>query len=148
MCDVWYLTTRRKVKQCMTTATKNWQIGETTAPLPPKVPGLPILGNALALGMNPIRFAVEAYHKFGPIYRLKLLNREVVVMAGLEANQFTTQHDEEVFTNEIDFGWVKKELGPLFTAMPNDEHRYMRRMLRPMYARSAVQDQAATLAKV
>jgi cytochrome P450 len=85
------------------------------------------------------------YKQYGPIFRVQALNRTFTILAGLEANKFTTQHDEEVFTNEIDFQWVAQEVGPVLTSKPPEEHRYMRRLMRPAYARSLATQQIVLL---
>jgi len=72
----------------------------------------------------------------------------VTVMAGLEANQFTTHHDEEVFTNEFAFTGIQSETGPTVTAQPNAEHRHLRRLIRPAYGRSVALDQVDQMIKI
>ena len=123
----------------------SWHIGETTAPLPPLAAGTPIVGNALDLGKDPTRFVVSLYHKYGPIFRIRIMGQTITVLAGLEVNQFTTQHDEEVFTNETEFAGLQHETGPVMTAQPSAEHRHMRRLLRPAYGRSVALDQVPAL---
>lgn len=71
-----------------TLPTVTWSSGATGAPLPPLVPGLPVLGNALSMQHDPLSFLVDCYQRYGPIFRLKALKREFTVMAGIEANQF------------------------------------------------------------
>ena len=39
-------------------------------PAPPRVAGLPVLGNALDFLNRPMEFFVESYHKYGPIFRI------------------------------------------------------------------------------
>lgn len=130
----------------MTTIT--WHIGDSAAPLPPKAPGLPVLGSALNLRRDPARYITRLYQQLGPIFRVQILNREVYFLAGLEANKFTSQHDEEVFTNEIEFGGLMREVGPLFTGAPPAEHAYLRRLAKPAYARSLALNNTAVLVEV
>lgn len=113
-----------------------WRIGETSSPLPPKLPGLPLFGNALDMRHDPTRYIVDMYLLHGPIFRAQILNRSVTFLAGLEANRFAAQHDEEVFTNAVEFAGLREEIGPAFTSSPPEEHGYMRRLMRPAYARS------------
>jgi len=68
------------------------------APLPPRVPGLPILGNALDMANDIIGFCVTQYRARGPIFSIRALNREMVVLAGPEANLFITQHGADKFS--------------------------------------------------
>lgn len=118
-------------------STLSWKIADTTAPLPPKAPGLPVLGSALNLRRDPARYVTNLYHQLGPIFRVQIINREVYFLAGLEANKFTSQHDEEVFTNEHEFAGLKSEVGPVFTALPPGQHQPMRRLMKPAYSRTA-----------
>ena len=55
----------------MTTTT--WKSGPTQAPLPPIVPGLPILGNALDLSQDVLQFLIKGYRQHGPIFRIRAL---------------------------------------------------------------------------
>lgn len=123
----------------MTTAEAvSWAIGETDAPLPPMAPGrLPFLGHALSMRKDPLRYFVDLYQTLGPIFRVQVMNDVITVMAGPEANRFTTRHDDEAFTNVVEFRGLSEEIGPVFTAMPPEPHRYMRRLMRPAYAKSA-----------
>lgn len=126
---------------------KTWSIGATNAPLPPKVPGLPFLGNALEMGKDPIRFAVENYHKYGPIYRVQIPGREAYILAGMAANDLAKHADEEIFTNTESFGWANDLLGPSLVALENAEHAHLRRQIRPAYSRVAVGKQIDTLTR-
>ncbi len=125
-----------------------WKIGETAAPLPPKVPGLPLLGSALDMRREPSRFLTEMYQRYGPIFRVQLLNREIYVLAGSDANKFTSQMDEEVFTNELVFAGLRQELGPSFTSGGPDEHRYTRRLVKPAYSRSIALEKTPLLIEI
>lgn len=125
-----------------------WHIGSTTAPLPPLVKGVPVVGNALAMGKDPMRFIVDMYHAYGPIFRIKLLSREITVLAGMDANRLATRHDEEVFTNEIAFAGLSEEVGPNFTAAPPAEHQYMRRLMRPAYSRRTAAQRIPDMVRV
>jgi len=140
VCEGYLMSTQPTVSTS-TRPTPTWHIGETSAPLPPQVAGSPVVGNAMDMGTNPARFLVNMYQQHGPIFRIQLMDHIVTVLAGLEANQFTTQHDEEVFTNEFAFAALQSETGPTVTAQPNAEHRHLRRLLRPAYGRSVALDQ-------
>lgn len=130
------------------TKTQSWILGDTAAPLPPKVPGMPIMGNALAIGKDPMKFSVDNYHKFGPIYRAQIPGREITFMAGIDVNNLVKQADEILFTNELAFGWANEQLGPIMTAQSNEEHAHMRKLLRPAYSRVQVAKQIPTMVQV
>ena len=67
------------------------------AAAPPLAPGLPILGSALPMARDVLGFLVEQYQQLGPIFRVRALNREMVVLAGAEANTFVTQEGADKF---------------------------------------------------
>src|SRR5258706_13444988 len=67
----------------MTVETNLWSIGETKAPLPPLVSGAPIIGSGLSLAKEPVRFLTGLYQKYGPVFRIRVFNQIVTVMAGL-----------------------------------------------------------------
>ncbi len=125
-----------------------WKLEETEAPLPPKVPGLPFLGNALQLRSDPANAIAKMYQKYGPIFRIRILNRPITVLAGMEANKFTTQNDEQVFTNELQFGFLLDEVGPALTALPPGEHKPTRKILRSNYSPSIAWQRLDILIKV
>ena len=54
----------------------------------PLAPGLPVLGSALPLAQNVAHFLTKQYRQLGPVFRVRALNREMVVLAGVEANLF------------------------------------------------------------
>ena len=58
------------------------------AALPPLVPGLPLLGNALDLMGDPAPFLFKNYARFGPVFRVNAVHHRLLVVAGPEANLF------------------------------------------------------------
>src|SRR6188474_1514492 len=84
---------------------------DPTLPAPPRVPGLPLLGNALDFLYRPMEFFLDCYHKYGPIFRISAANQKFVVMAGLEANRFFSQDKDEIFSSEPLFGEFARQMG-------------------------------------
>lgn len=62
--------------------------------LPVYKPGKPIIGSTQALLADPITFHLEPYRRFGPLYRMRLVSRQHLVMAGLEANEFIWRNSQ------------------------------------------------------
>jgi len=56
------------------------------APLPPGVPGLPLLGGTLGLLKNGFAFVEDGAKKHGPVFRTKLFGRPTVVVTGPDAS--------------------------------------------------------------
>jgi hypothetical protein len=79
------------------------------ATTPPLVPGLPVVGNSLGLLQDPTRFFLNAYRKYGPVFRVRIPTApggEITVMAGPEANVFAGHEGEEYFTTRLYFIYV------------------------------------------
>ncbi len=110
-----------------------------SAPRPPLVPGWPGLGNALDLARDPLQFFVRAYHQFGPVYRARLLRREITVLAGLEANLFMARQGDRVLGSQELFGDFAREMETeiFLVAMDGSGHRHLRKEMRAGYSREA-----------
>ncbi|MDE2826191.1 MAG: cytochrome P450 [Bacteroidota bacterium] len=63
----------------------------------PEVPGLPVLGNGLAMRKGLANFLARQYREQGPVFRIRAPGRRFVCMAGPEAVNFLTSHGKTVF---------------------------------------------------
>ena len=59
----------------------------------PNRPGLALAGNVFALLRNMRSFVTERYLEFGPVYRIRVMNRRFTVLAGPDANRFAHRDD-------------------------------------------------------
>ena len=108
------------------------------AALPPLVPGLPLLGNALDLMGDPAPFLVKNYLRFGPVFRVNAAHHRLLVIAGPEANVFFMKGaGAHCLENRRAFAVMKKELNGqnLIFAQDGQRHREVRHLLRPAYSR-------------
>lgn len=106
----------------------------------PHAPALPFLGNALPMRTNPARYFLDLYREHGPVFRIRLLGRDIVVMAGLEANQFLARGDD-YFSSEDLFQGLGHEQGGtdrMLTAIDGIPHRHQRKVQRRAYSREAI----------
>ena len=75
--------------------------GPAPEPRPPKeipiVPGLPLLGNGLAMRKGLVTFLARQYRERGPIFRIRAPGRRFVCIVGPEAANFLTSHGKTVF---------------------------------------------------
>lgn len=127
-----------------------WEIGAVDAPLPPLIPGLPLIGHALQLTGDMTDFLVRAHQQYGPAFRIRVMNNEYFILAGLEANNLLSKVGNDLFTGAVFFGGFGAELGQgaFLPAMEGPEHRNLRKILRPAYAKQAVEphiDQIITI---
>jgi len=124
----------------MTVESNLWHIGETKAPLPPLVPGAPIIGNGLSLAKEPVRFLTGLHEKYGPIFRIRVFNQIITVMAGLEVNKFAAQEGKHVFTNRDVFIDLVNALGTSknMENLEGAEHKFFRSTAHKGYSRATM----------
>lgn len=108
--------------------------------LPPLVPGLLLLGNSLALRMNPLENLTEMYQQYGEVFRIRVPGRTIWVMAGLSANEFLAREGERYLGSEEVFGPFGAELGSeaLMVALDGVPHRHQRKVQRRGYSRKVI----------
>ncbi|MFZ6029214.1 MAG: cytochrome P450 [Chloroflexota bacterium] len=124
----------------MTVSLRNDAVRSPHLGPPPRVPGLPILGNALDFLYRPIEFFLDCYQQYGPIFRIAAANQRYVVLAGLEANRFLAQDNGELLSSEPLFGEFARQMGSanFLVALDGDAHRHMRKVMQRGYAKSSV----------
>lgn len=104
----------------------------STNPPIPTLPGLPVLGNFQDL-TGDVRIALtKAYKQHGPVFRMTSLGREIIVLAGVEANKFASKNDGKVWRT-----WESwRVLNPPFDieksilSLDGEAHREIRKALR------------------
>lgn len=112
----------------------------TAAQTIPLVPGLPVLGNGLALNKDAIGFMTEAYHRHGPVYRIRVPGREIIILAGLEANRLLIDMGDEYLRLRPIYGKLVEETGSDLYLPTLDEpaYSYYRRMIKPRLSRESL----------
>ncbi len=105
-------------------------------PQPPMARGWPVLGNALAMQQDLVTFLVEQYKQLGPIFRVRALNQEFVVMAGPEANTFVTQHGADKFRSYELWHEFGREFDAEYhlLAIDGEPHMQLRKLFKPAYS--------------
>lgn len=103
-----------------------------TLPPPPLVSGLPILGNTLDMANDIIGFCVKQYKAVGPIFRIRALNQEMVVLAGPEANTFITQEGADKFRSYESWAPLGMELGTDYylQSIDGEDHTQFRKIMK------------------
>ncbi len=105
---------------------------------PPLAAGLPILGSALSMSNDLVGFLVKQYLRYGPIFRVRALNREMVVLAGAEANVFVTREGADKFSSFEIWAPFASEFGveDYVQSVDGDVHTRYRKILKRGYAAS------------
>lgn len=122
----------------------------SAATLPPLVPGLPVLGSSLALAGDLVPFIVEQYRRFGPVFRVRALNRELVVLAGPEANAFITQSGAGKFHSRDSWGPFGREfeVDDYLQVIEGEPHTRYRKLVKRGYSASNMLSNPALLVEI
>ena len=125
--------------------TPQWQSGVTDAPLAP-------LADAQDVENATDPF-LELYHKLGPIFRLARPNEKpLVVLAGAEANAFTSRYGDEFFVSAELWKEFNNAMGGMVGGMTTmrdgDVNRKRRARTSRDYARTKVLDQLPRMIEI
>lgn len=115
-----------------------WKSGPTQAPLPPLMPGLPVVGNALTLSQNVSQFLLKGYHRYGPIFRIRALGDTYTVIAGTDANLFFSREKGEHLRSKEFWAGIDQEMKANITVISSDgpDHSELRQISKRGYSRS------------
>jgi cytochrome P450/CRP-like cAMP-binding protein len=117
------------------------EVGEndSLAPPPPLIPGLPLLGNTLALIRNPEGFLLDAHQKYGPVFRVRLGFEKFTVLTGVQGCTFFKENREAGLTREPFYGRFTQELGTDYFILSEPQgsvkHGGLRRMMKLGFSR-------------
>ncbi|HEU4325021.1 MAG TPA: cytochrome P450 [Roseiflexaceae bacterium] len=119
-------------------------------PLPPLVPGLPLIGSGLEMLRDLPGFLVANYRRYGPIYRIRTPKEVLTVMVGQEANQFVAQADGDLLRSREFWGEYAQEMGSpnQILGLNGEQHSWHRKMLKPSFSRTAATDRIPDLITV
>ena len=118
----------------------------------PKVPGLPLLGNALSMTGDLNDFFIKLYRRHGPIFRIRVPGRRIVVLAGQEANSFVLRHARTHLRSNREFSEFCRamETDRAMISMDGADHVRLRRVAQAGYSREVIErdiDQAIEIAR-
>ena len=101
---------------------------------------LPVIGHAHKLAGDLRAFFTEQYLKHGPVYEVSVLGRNIVVMAGQEANQFMMREGKSHLRTREAWAGFSSELGAanIVTGLDGAEHRRLRGAMRDGYSRQFI----------
>ncbi len=113
-----------------------------SSPAPPAAPGLPLVGDALAMAGDVGAFFTQQYLRLGPVFRVHALNRRFTVLAGPEANLFVTREGRLHLRSREFWMDFDRELGAARSMLSMDgaEHARMRKAQKTGYSRSFIHE--------
>lgn len=114
----------------------------------PKVPGIPIFGSALKVfRKNPRDFLIEQHKSLGPIFRLKAMHINYVIIAGPSANKFTNGEGKRLLGSKKFWKNMLHELEAdnFLIGMDGEEHILLRKMFKHSFSRSNADSKVKTI---
>ncbi len=116
----------------------------------PRAPGLPILGNSVAMGRDIQGFLLKQYRELGPIFHIRLVNRRFIVLAGIEANRFLQRDGSRHLRSFENWVGLNAEFGAANSILTSDgsDHAKFRRVLKRGYSRRFAQDHVPELVEI
>ncbi|MGB0920403.1 MAG: cytochrome P450 [Alphaproteobacteria bacterium] len=113
-------------------------------PEPPQVSGAPLVGNTLEMAKSPADMFVKYYKEHGPAYRINVLGRDQVVLAGPQAALFMNSREGRECLRSKEF-WegLVEEYGATrtLTGIDGEPHQELRGIMRRGYSRAALNGQ-------
>lgn len=119
----------------------NWKSGPSNAPLPPLVPGLPIIGSAIPMYTDVLGFLIQQYERMGPIFRIRIPGETFTIIAGQQANLFMAREGNDHFRSKEFWQDMDRELGAKTTLISSDGevHTRLRQLQKRGYSRSTIE---------
>jgi cytochrome P450 len=104
--------------------------------------GLPLLGHALSLGTNPLKFCDERFHRYGPVSRISMGPSRMVLALGPENAQQLHLDTARNFSSAKGLGHFANLIGGSLIMKDFDEHRLQRRLMQTAFKKSALDSYA------
>jgi cytochrome P450 len=113
---------------------------------PPLVKGLPVIGSLIPLLNDSINFLFGEYRRLGPIFRVRVLGKELKVLAGPELNLLMASDLDALSSVEVWEPFVQN-LGAqkILNTMEGEPHVRLRRLMQESFSRSTVSNNTATI---
>lgn len=112
-------------------------VKETTIP---RVPGVPLLGNALDLARDPIGAMTRAYQAHGPVFEIAIPGRRITILAGPDANLLFNTLGSDTLQLQPIYGKLVEETrsARYLPTLDEPDYSYYRRMIKPRMSRESL----------
>ena len=138
------------IGRTMSLALEGLEAPDETRPKPrqqkeiPVVPGLPLLGNGMALRKGVVTFLARQYRELGPIFRIRAPGRRFVCIVGPEATNFLTSQGKTVFRSLEPMANFHNQMGASRSILTMDgiDHVTTRKAQAKGYAARAMKDRS------
>jgi hypothetical protein len=114
------------------------QIGDHPAPRPPLHPGLPLLGSLVPMVRRPVQLFLDCFRAHGPVSRIRVAGRELVVFAGPDAMQLLAREERNLFAMKPIYGEFEQLFGAETSLIgaDGDLHTDLRKRFKPSMSRT------------
>jgi len=112
-----------------------------SAPRPPMVRGLPLLGSTLEMAADPAKFFARCYRDYGSAFRVQVFGNELTVIAGAEAATFMgTREGKDALRSKEAWEPLAKEFGAskLLTAVDGELHKQLRAVMKRGFSKESI----------
>ncbi len=117
---------------------------DPSKPLPPGDFGLPYIGERPRL--LDLEYMMEQYKRYGPVFKTRVLGRNIAVFLGPEGCRFLLQTGMQYFSWRKGWPFTFQQLiGESLFVQDGEEHRQKRRLIMPAFHRSALQSYLTTM---
>lgn len=108
---------------------------------PPTPPGLPVLGHSGALLRDPLAFLRRCHEAHGPVFRIRAPGRNMVVLAGRDANQFVARAGRRALVSGPFWGRMAKHHGShnMILAVDGEPHKAQRRLYGQVLSKRTIE---------
>jgi cytochrome P450 len=115
----------------------------TVEPLktPPRVRGIPLIGNTLDMAKDPAKFFLKAYREYGPVFKVTMMGNEYTAIAGVEAANFmgTREGRDSLRSKEFWQGLVDEYgASKTLTGVDGEVHNRLRSVFRTAYSKEGI----------
>src|SRR6478752_5039459 len=112
-----------------------------TSKLPPGPSGPPFIGPVVPFMLDPVRFMMDNYRRYGDVVRINMLGLRGAALHGADANRYILVDHADNFLvapliDRVRARWIVGR-GLLFIDDP--EHRQQRRLIMPAFSRKRVE---------
>lgn len=114
---------------------------------PPVTEGLPIVGCMFETMGDSRGYLIRQFRKLGPIFRIKSMHVNYVVLAGPSANQFANTEGRDFFTSKNFWRGMLTELdAPNFLiGLDGEDHLQLRKMFKAEFSKGALAPHVETI---
>jgi hypothetical protein len=115
---------------------------------PPRVKGLPLIGNTFQIVKRPWEFLAENYAAFGPIYQIVVLGQKCTVLAGPDVRELFSDAGDNFLDRAFFYEPLQEELEAteLIFRTTGDRHRELRRCASIAFSRHVAAEHLPSVA--